>query len=165
MYRRSLFILLALIISISMTPNAANGRSFSVRGLVWLDANCDGLQGAEEEPISAQSLWLLAPGADNIINTPDDQVIEYASSGASGLYAFTLGATDLDYAIRILTRARSPYHIPGPTHVGPDRTKDNDLRSDIWGTSAFRMDPTETVTGIDIGLCRTNATFLPLTTS
>src|SRR5262245_2342994 len=67
---------------------------------------------------------------------------------------FTLGTTGVDYALAVLPKDRPAGMYPGPLNAGDDRAIDNDMRADLWVTNGFQMSETETVTGIDIGLCQ-----------
>ena len=160
---RAVLLALALLSALIVVPPAAAMPETTVQGIVWLDANCDGIRQDTEQPLTNQAVWLFAAGNDGIINTADDQVIEYGNSGTTGTFFFTRGITDLDYALLILPIARPIALIPGPLNQGADRSKDNDMRSDLWATNGFRMNAAQTVTGIDIGLCQNpNTVFVPL---
>jgi hypothetical protein len=160
---------LGLVLVASLLAGITPARAMPdvvARGYVWLDTSCDGLRQADEPYLIGMTIYLFAAGADGIIHTPDDQVIEQSSVGFAepnlGKYRFTLGTTGLDYALVILPRDWPVGLMPGPLHAGADRSIDNDMRAD-WMTGGFQMHETETVTGVDVGLCRNpNTVYLPL---
>jgi hypothetical protein len=148
---------------LTFVPSAAAMPEVTVQGVVWSDANCDGIRQNSEAPYANQTVWLFAAGADSQINTSDDQVIQTWTTGDAGMYRFDRGITDLDYALLILPIARPAGMIPSSLNAGSDRTVDNDMRADLWATNGFRMNASQTVTGIDIGLCRNpNTVFVPV---
>jgi len=149
----SLFLLLALTALMAPMPAAAMPET-TVQGIVWKDANCDGIRQNGEAPIEGQAVHLFIAGDDGVINTADDQVIQVSGTGPGGMFAFDRGITGLTYALVILPIARAVELMPGPLHAGSDGAHDNDLRADLWATNGFQMNATQTVTGIDIGLCR-----------
>jgi len=163
--RSIIFVLLiTLALTIGALPAAAM-PDITASGLVWQDSNCDGVRQDGEPAVLNQPIWLFAAGQDGQINTADDQVVEYGSSGTMGQYLFTVGTTGVDYALVILPVARPVTRIPAPLHTGGDTTKDNDLRSDIWATDGFQMNAAQTVTGVDLGFCaNTDASkiFIPI---
>jgi hypothetical protein len=148
-----LFLLIPLMALTAPMPAAAMPET-TVQGIVWKDANCDGIRQTGEAAILNQDVWLFAAGSDGTINTADDQVVEYGNSGMTGQFFFTVGITGLPYALVILPIARPVELMPGPLHAGSDVARDNDLRADLWATNGFQMNASQTVTGIDIGLCR-----------
>jgi SdrD B-like protein len=163
-------ILSALLLLVALTallvPNpAAAMPDTTVQGFAWNDGNCDGIRQDGESPIEALPVNLFAAGADNQINTVDDQVVSVSGTGPTGMFAFDLGITGVDYALVILPRSRPIRLIPGPLNAGTDRSRDNDMSAGIWATNGFQMSAAQTVTGIDIGLCvnpNIRQVYLPL---
>lgn len=157
MHRTALLSIVAILLTtLNLTlavPQVAAMPDITVSGLVWKDNNCDGVREDDEPTVLNQQLWLYAAGQDGQINTSDDQVVEYGSSGSTGQYLFTVGTTGVDYALLILPVARPATLMPAPLHTGGDTTRDNDMRSDIWATNGFQMSASDTVTGIDVGFC------------
>jgi hypothetical protein len=157
MHRTALLSIVAILLTtltlIAGVPQVAAMPDITASGQVWQDRNCDGVRQDDEPSVLNQPIWLFAAGQDGQINTADDQVVEYGSSGNVGQYLFTVGTTGVDYALVILPVARPATQIPAPLHTGGDTTKDNDLRSDIWATDGFQMNASQTVTGIDVGFC------------
>lgn len=145
-----------VLLCIALFAHTASARpQQTIISYIWLDQNCNGTRELGEPHIAKQEIWLIAPGTDGKANTNDDRMIEYASSGAEGKYAFTLGSSQYEYALRILDRGQSIFYRPAP--LGPD----NVLRED-WTTAGFYMSDTETLTDKNIGLCRSNVIVLPM---
>src|SRR5262245_38954883 len=128
-----LFLLLALIASVSTSGRAYAMPETTVTGYIWNDTDCDGIR-QEGEPLHmGAAVYLFAAGEDSAINTADDQVIE--PSGRGGALRYTFGITDLDYALVILQRDQPAGFFPGPLNAGADRSIDNDMRRDLWATN------------------------------
>lgn len=151
-------------------PSAAARPEYTLKGYFWEDANCDGVRQDDEPLHKGTEVYLFAAGEDGVVHTADDQVLDIGGMG--GEFWFTNGgAEDLDYRITILAKDHPAGFVPAPYQAGADRSRDNDLTRPLadfpnyWSTNGFQMSATETITGVDIGLCRvqyTSRTFLPL---
>jgi hypothetical protein len=150
-----------ILLLLAVIPISAHAMPSEVmQGVVWLDQTCDGIRDSSEPPLANLEVYLFAAGADGVVSTPDDQVIDVGGSSPSGSFFFRIGTTDLDYRITVLVRDQPWGLRPGPYHAGDDPTRDNDLTTPLsedpnyWTSGAFRLDADHTVTGVDIGLCQ-----------
>jgi hypothetical protein len=160
--RLCILILLIAMSSLALPNHALAMPEETLRGEIWSDTNCDGIHQGDEPLFAGMIVYLFAAGADGQIHTPDDQLIE--QSGTSGTMVYSLGVSDLDYALNVVPLARPFGYVPSPLNAGSDRTIDNDLRED-WSSAGFRFSKTETVSDIDLGLCvnpNMSTTYLPL---
>lgn len=167
MYRTTLALLLLLLLS--TVPSVYARPEITLKGYIWEDTNCDGIRQDSEPLHKGTPVYLFAAGADGMVHTSDDQAI--AVSGTGGEYVYDLGITGVDYRLSTLAKDQPAGFVPAPYQAGDDRSRDNDLTRPLadypnyWSTNAFQMDASQTVTGVDIGLCRvqyTSSTFLPL---
>jgi len=75
----------------------------SIGDLIWLDADGDGVQGLDEEPLANITVGLIWAGPDGEFGTDDDWEYSTQTTGGDGLYRFSntppglyRGAVDLD---------------------------------------------------------------------
>ncbi|MCW5848649.1 MAG: hypothetical protein KIT87_00935 [Anaerolineae bacterium] len=76
----------------TLTPTATPTTSpnlGTVRGVVYLDLNCDGVQQGGDTGIPGVTVRLIGAGPDGILGTGDDVVIGTTTTDATGAYIFT----------------------------------------------------------------------------
>ncbi len=90
---------------------------------VWGDIDADGVQDPGEIGISGVTLNLIGPGADGILGTADDAVLDTVTTGADGTYLFT-GVTPGEYSVDVtdtgsvltgFNLTSGPQSLPDPT--------------------------------------------------
>lgn len=76
--------------------------TLSLGDFVWADTNGNGIKNPREPGLSNLTVQLLQPGADNLTNTGDDQLIGTTATDANGYYLFT-GLPAGKYFVRLPT--------------------------------------------------------------
>lgn len=161
----SLLVLLAIAFAGATQP-ALGYNPYRAVGMVWSDANCDGIRQATEEGLSSIRVSLIYAGEDQTPYTRDDKLIMQTTSNLGtaefpkGEIRFDLGAPSEPYYYVIYNQDKPSGWRPAPYQQGEDRAQDNDLTlsvagSPLWATASFFMLPRdETYIGTDIGLCQ-----------
>ena len=155
----------ALIITVTAAligfTASAHGQDFNVQGVLWVDANGNGVREAGEGTLPGTRVHLMYVGPDGVAYTRDDELIEEydSTSGspalAAGTIRFTLGGANERYYLAILGNHKPRGYVPTQYRQGSPTT-DSDLltRSDLpaWVTDTFLIDYGATITGLDLGL-------------
>lgn len=157
-------IILAALVALTLfaaafaaTQPAAAQFSNRIVGVVWTDANCDGIQQDSEALLPNARLTLRWAGSNGVIDGTDRDIEQ--GGGPTGAYAFTDAGAGEPYFIAFRSEDKPAAMKPAPFHQGDDPTRDNDLTmplagTSLWATPVFTM-PADgaIVTGLDIGLC------------
>jgi hypothetical protein len=175
--------ILTIGIASAFALTTVQAQNYNVVGLVWEDANCNGIQDAGEDGMANIEVALMQQGTDARVYTADDRLLEYSTSKFAGSefltgdIRFVRGSRLLaeDYYLAIFNDDKPAGYVLAPLQAGSDRSIDNDLAkpladSPLWATVPFQLTNGQ-VTHIDIGLCRdgtqqpviyTNQLFLPM---
>lgn len=130
-----------IIVSLSTLGSAA-----TISGVVWNDANKDGLQDVAEVGIPAVSLQLLAAGTSTTIDT--------VVSGTDGAYQFT-GVAVGNYEVQMILPAYNLNvdYIISLRNIGVDDSIDNDFHAVTAISPVIKItDAGASTTSIDAGL-------------
>lgn len=167
----ALAILLLAVARFAVAQPAAAQRDFAITGVVWTDADCDGIRQDGEALLPNARLTLRWAGTNRVIDATDRDIEQ--STSLTGAYAFSIPAAGEPYFISFRSEDKPARTTPAPFRQGGDQTRDNDLTmplagTSLWATPVFTM-PIDgsPVTGLDIGLCAiqfdpTNTLYLPL---
>ena len=120
----------------------------SVSGLVFLDANEDGIQDAGEDGVASALVALYQPGSDGEVSTSDDVLVQSKMTDADGLYTFTRVVASEYY---VMFTAPSGFTF-SPQDQGADDTLDSDADPDDGRTALFAVADSTDVTDVDAGL-------------
>ena len=95
------------------------GSTNGVEGMVWGDADGDGIQDASEAGIGGATIQLVRAGTDGVFGTPDDVVAATTTTDPDGGYLFT-GVTAGEYVVRVVNNATLTGYTPtsGPDSEG-----------------------------------------------
>jgi len=114
--------------SVAATPASAQGTfcpsGGTLCGLVWDDANKNGIQDAGESGITSATVYLY-DSQKNLVGT--------AYTGSDGVYSFFV--PDGTYTVAVLTGDVLQGMKPSPSNVGSDDTSDSDGTSNGAGFS------------------------------
>lgn len=149
------------------TRPAAAQMSFRITGVIWTDANCDGIRQESESLLPNTRLTLRWAGTNGAIDGTDRDIEQ--GGGPTGEYAFSIPAAGESYFISFRSEDKPAAMTPAPFRQGSDPTRDNDMTTgllpgtSLWATPVFTMPADGSmVTGLDIGLCA--VTFDPANT-
>jgi len=138
--------------SVAATPASAQTgcQSAGVCGLVFFDANFNGVQDSGETPIAGAVVSIK--GTTWVTET-----------NADGVYFFAVGPGTYDIVVQI--PQTPPGMQPSPDHVCCDHTRDSDGISDSLGNSigSVTLDESGTNTDTDFGFGFPQAAALPCT--
>lgn len=146
-----------LATSFVVTRPAAAQSSNRILGVVWTDANCDGMRQDSEVLLPNARLTLRWAGSNGVIDGTDRDIEQ--GGGPTGAYAFTDAGSGEPYFISFRSEDKPTGMKPAPFRQGSDPTRDNDLTmplagTSLWATPVFTMSADGAmVTGLDIGLC------------
>lgn len=159
---------IALVAVLTFQPAIAQSSNRIV-GVVWADANCDGIRQDGEALLPNTRLTLRWAGSNGMIDSTDREIEQ--TGAVTGAYAFSEAVAGEPYFIAFRSEDKPAGMTPAPFRQGTDPARDNDLTmplagTSLWATPVFTMPADGTVvTGYDIGLCAvayTNRVALPL---
>lgn len=158
---KALLLIAAVALLLAGLAAVSRAQSYTVQGILWVDANGNGIREAGEGTLPGTRITLMYVGPDSVAYTQDDQQIEQstASSGtptiAAGSFRFTLGGANERYYLAILGNNKPSGYVPTLYRQG-SATADSDLlaRTDLpaFITDTFLIDYGANITGIDLGL-------------
>ncbi len=128
--------------SSDVTGNTGTG---AIGDRVWIDADGDGVQDAEEMGLSNVTVELVTAGADGFFGTADDVVAATATTNATGNYIFD-GLSAGAYVVRIPT-APTGYTLTGD----PDQPGTACTSCDGKTTTPILLGPGDVYVNADLG--------------
>lgn len=150
--------LAAVIIAAALAPMPAAAQfDDRIRGVVWTDANCDGIRQDSEALLPNVRLTVRWAGSNGVIDGTDRDIEQ--SGSLTGEYAFSIPTAGDSYFISFRSEDKPAGMKPAPFRQGGDPARDNDLTTplagtSLWATPVFTMPADGSmVTGLDIGLC------------
>jgi len=120
----------------------------SVSGLVFKDADNDGVQDGGETGQQDVSVGLYQVGDDDEIGTSDDEFVKASTTAADGTYEITRVVAD-DYFVRFSTPTGYTF---SPQDQGGDDTADSDADPNDGWTAEFTVAASTDVENVDAGL-------------
>jgi hypothetical protein len=173
MMTRIILATLATLILVTTVSPAAAQLDFRVTGVVWTDANCDGIRQDDEELLPGVTVTLRWAGENGVIDATDPDIQQVTPN--AGRYGFIWAGRGYAYFLSIRFPDRPAGMTPAPFRQGNDPTRDNDMTigllpgTSLWATPVFTIptDEDAVVRDIDIGLCRVtynpaHTRYLPL---
>jgi uncharacterized repeat protein (TIGR01451 family) len=82
------------------SSNPSAGTTGAIGDRIWIDADGDGFQDAEEAGLSGAAVELLTAGPDGLFGTLDDVIATTTTTGSSGYYIFD-GLAVGSYMVRV----------------------------------------------------------------
>ena len=126
---RRTFRLIAVVALLFTTCTVVSrAQDYTVQGVIWADANGNGVREAGERPLSGTRVHLIYVGVDGVAYTRDDELIEQyvATSGspalAAGTIRFTLGGANERYYLAILGNHKPRGYVPTQYRQGSPTT-------------------------------------------
>lgn len=120
----------------------------SVSGLVWKDADNDGVQDGSETGEEDLSVGLYKAGDDGDVGTSDDEFVKATTTGSDGTYQLTKVVAD-DYFVKFSVPTGYTF---GPQDQGSDDTADSDADPNDGRTAEFTVAASTDVDDVDAGL-------------
>lgn len=127
------------------TPVPAKGV---IKGYIWIDANKNGLQEPTESPLSTAKVSLFKAGADKIVGTGDDTLVNSTFSDDDGVYFFT----DISDSVYYVEFEATEGYTLTLADQGTDDTLDSDANATTGRTIAITILNENTVTNVDCGM-------------
>lgn len=120
----------------------------SLSGIVWKDADEDGLRDGGETGVANAIVMVWAAGTDGVVGNSDDVLKSSASSGSSGAYTISGLIAGTYYATISLPTG----YMLSPADQGSDNTLDSDFNVTTRRTDLFAVFASTAHSGIDAGL-------------
>ena len=120
----------------------------SIGDTIWADADGDGIQDAGEAGIAGVVVNLFGPGADGLLGTADDALLDTTTTDAAGNYSF-IDLPAGDYVIEVELPAD---HVFTFDSQGTDDAADSDVDRATGVTSTITVAEGDDFTDVDAGL-------------
>ncbi len=137
--------------STSAGNDFVDAQDASISGVIWSDANSDGLDNNSESGVDGLTVILTGGGPDGVIGTGSDDTTETTTTAGGGLYSFTGLNPGEEYQVTFPTSAAG-YSGLTTQDSGSDDTIDSDANTSTGITDIITLSVNEDQTDVDGGL-------------